>query len=156
MKTEKKTGYITFQQAIEQTPDVAVGFKFGLEALGNHRTKILLTNEQFLNGSIDIDTCTKKKYPDANRWDYALSYNELVYFVEIHPAKTSEVSIVLKKQKWLKDWLNNNAPLINQLKKAQPAYYWISTKNIKILKTSPQYRQLTLANLQPKNQLALS
>ena len=146
---------MTFQQAVEQTPDVATGFQAGLGALGKYRTRIQPTDERFLNGSIDIDSCTREKYPNENRWDYALGYNEVVYFIEVHSANTSEVSVVLKKQEWLKNWLNLKAPLINKLKKAQPAFYWISSNNFNILKSSPQYRRIAQAKLIPFTQLRL-
>ena len=155
MKIKKEKEYITFKQAVKQTPDVANGFYSGLEALGKYRTKIQATDEQLLNGSINIDVCTMRKYPDENRWDYAIAYNEFVYFVEVHPANTKEVSVVLKKRQWLKDWLNKEAKLINQLEKAQPAYYWIRSNNFNILKSSPQYRCLAQAKLIPITQLQL-
>jgi len=155
MKIKKGKEHITFQQAVKQTSDVAAGFQTRLKALGKYHTKIQVTDGSLLNGSIDIDDCTKKKYPDENRWDYALAYNETIYFVEIHSANTSEVSVVLKKHEWLKNWLNQHAPLINQLKKAKPAYYWIGSNNFNILRSSPQYRRIAQANLMPVSRLQL-
>ena len=146
---------MTFQQVVVQTPDVAIGFRAGLGALGKYRAKVQPIDERLLSGSVDLDDCTKKKYPNANRWDYALAYNEIVYFIEVHSANTSEVSVVLKKLGWLRKWLSLDAPLINQLKKAQPAYYWISSNNFNILKSSPQYRRIVQAKLVPITQLQL-
>ena len=155
MKIKREKEHITFEQAVKQTPDVSVGFQTGLKALGKYHAKVQVTDGSLLNGSIDIDDCTRKKYPNENRWDYAFAYNEIVYFIEVHSVNTSEVSIVLKKHEWLKKWLNQHAPLINQLKKAKPAYYWISSNNFNILRSSPQYRRIAQANLIPVSQLRL-
>jgi len=139
---------LTFKQAVEATPDIANGYKNGLSALGQYSNKINAADTRLLNGSVDIDTCTTLKYPNANRWDYALAYSQKVYFVEVHSAKTSEVSAVLRKLQWLKDWLNSHAPEINKMKAQQP-YYWIMSNNNKILKGSSQARQISQAGLKP-------
>ena len=139
---------LTFKQAVEATPDVANGYQIGLGALGQYSNKINAANTRLFNGSIDIDACTTKKYPNENRWDYALAYSQKVYFVEVHSATTSQVSIVLRKLQWLKDWLNLHAPEINKLKAQQP-YYWIMSNNNRILKSSRQARQVAIAGLKP-------
>jgi hypothetical protein len=144
-----------FKQAVEKTPDVASGYKSGLSALGKYSQKMSCGNVRLLEGSVDIDTCTRTKYPNDSRWDYALSYNQKIYFVEVHPASTSEISAILDKLCWLKDWLNQHAPKINQLPKAQPAFYWIQSSNFAILKTSPQFRKIVQHNLKPISRLLL-
>jgi hypothetical protein len=108
---------MTFKEAVETTPEVATGFQSGLTALDSkYKAKISVLDTRLLEGSVDIDLCTTAKYPNDNRWDYAFAYDKKVYFVEVHTANTSEVSVVLKKLQWLKDWLNNKAPNINRLK----------------------------------------
>jgi hypothetical protein len=146
---------MTFRQAAEETPDVADGYQSGLSALGQYSRKVFCSNSRLLEGSIDIDTCTKRKYPSDNRWDYALSYNQKIYFVEVHPANTSEIATVLKKLQWLKGWLNRHAQKINQLPKAQPAFYWIQSGSFAIPKNSPQFRKIVQNNLKPTSQLSL-
>ena len=146
---------LTFKEAVQATPDVQNGYQKGLLALGQYAAKISAKDTSLLDGSVDIDTCTTKKYPLGNRWDYALSYNQKVYFVEVHSANTSEVSTMLKKLQWLKDWLNQKAPEINLLPKMQPAYYWIQSGNFNILKESSQYRQIVQAKLKPRPSLTL-
>ena len=139
---------LTFKQAVETTPDVANGYQTGLGALGQYRNKINAADTRLLDGSVDIDTCTTRKYPNANRWDYALAYGQKVYFVEVHSANTSEVSTVLRKLQWLKDWLISDAPEINKMKAQQP-YYWIMSNNNRILKGSSQARRIAEARLKP-------
>ena len=145
---------LTFKQAVEATPDVANGYRIGLSALGQYSDKINAANTRLLNGSVDIDACTTEKYPNENRWDYALAYSRKVYFVEVHSANTSQVSTVLRKLQWLKDWLNFSAPEINKLKAQQP-YYWIMSNNNHILKGSSQARQISQACLKPISCLKL-
>lgn len=140
---------MTFKEAVEQTADVKTGYKAGLSALGTDSVKIRASDTRLLNGSVHIDAHTAKIYAKDNRWDYAFSYKEEVYFVEVHPADTRDVDTVLKKLRWLKDWLNQHAPKINRLKKAQPAYYWIQTGGCAILKGSSQYRRIAQSGLKP-------
>lgn len=150
-----QTAMSKFQTAVEATPDVAGGYKVGLTALGANSSKIKATDNRLLEGSLDIDHETKKKYPNDNRWDYALSYNGKTYYVEVHPAQTSEVSTMLAKLNWLRKWLREKAPKINALAKAEPAYYWIQSGKCAILNQSRQYRQLRQNNLNPIPSLSL-
>ena len=101
-----------------------------------------------MNGSIDIDSCTTHLYPNDNRWDYAFSYNQKVYFAEVHAANTREVSVVLNKLTWLKKWLVHHAPHINDIKAQQP-YFWIQSKGFAIIPNSPQYKMVVQKGLKP-------
>lgn len=145
----------TFVQAVDSTPDVAGKSKKGLSALGGNSTKIKVTDARKVDGSLDIDCSVKKLYPEESRWDYGVSYNGKVYFVEVHPAMTNEVETVLKKLAWLKQWLKNQAPEISRLKADDP-FHWIQTANNLILPKTSQYRKLAESKLLPKKQLILS
>lgn len=147
---------MTFKKAVEDTPDVATNFRTGLSALGTHSSKVTVSDTTQLQGSIDIDSSTTAKYPQANRWDYAFGYRGEAFFIEVHSANTSEVSTVLKKLQWLKGWLNDQAPEINKLKaKNLPPFYWIQSKGFAILKTSPQYRTAAQNKIMPIIKLTL-
>lgn len=146
----------TFKRAVEATPDIANGFKTGLSALGVYSSKISIASTQLLEGSVDVDSCTMAKYPNASRWDYVFGYNGEAYFVEVHPANTGEVRVVLKKLRWLKDWLYQHAMELNNLKsKSRHPFYWIQSKGFAIPKTSPQFRAAESAGLKPITKLAL-
>lgn len=152
----KKVNSMTFRQAVEATSDITKGFKAGLTAMGTHSRKISVTITQLIDGSVDIDSCTTQRYPNANRWDYAFSYKGEVYFIEVHSANTREVGTVLKKLKWLKEWLIQQAPEINKMKvKSQPAFYWIQSNNCNIPASTPQYRSAVSAGLKPIAKLTL-
>ncbi len=129
-------------------------YQSGLQALGKYSQKIVVVDTSKCEGSIDIDACTTAIYPNANRWDYALAYDSKVYFVEVHSAETSEVSVVLRKLQWLKDWLNEKAPKVRELKAEQP-YYWIQSGKFSILKNSPQAKTIAQSGLRPIPKLIL-
>ena len=147
----------SFKQAVTETPDISKCFQEGLRALGKYSTKIDVKDTKLLCGSIDIDLCTNKKYPQDNRWDYAVCYNSEIFFIEVHSAQTGEVSTVLRKFQWLKDWLNHTAPEINNLKaKGKTIFYWVQSKNFQILPGSSQYKQAKLAGLLPVSKVILN
>lgn len=156
MKIKKATTTFTFKEAIEATPDVRFGYKTGLSALGKNSSKISVSNTSLIGGSLDIDTSTSSHYPTSNRWDYAFDYDGEVFFVEVHSAISSEVSTVIRKLQWLKDWLNTSAPEINKLrvKRIEP-FYWVQSSNFSIPKTTRQYRAAVAKNIVPIPKLVI-
>ena len=145
-----------FQIAIEHTEDVKDGFRTGKQAIKKtDREKIAATDNGKLQGSLDIDSEVKTRYPEDPRWDYALSYDNETHFFEIHPADTSEVDKVVEKAKWLKKWLKNNAPEIDRLPKAEHPYIWIQSGHFAILPTSKNNRKLSTAGITITNKLTL-
>jgi hypothetical protein len=149
-----KTTVMEFKAAVEATSDIKNCYQPGLKGLGSYRTKLSLGNSSLCDGSVDIDECVKGKYPNANRWDYCFGYNNEAYFVEVHSANTSEVSTMLNKLQWLKDWLNSSAPELNKIK-ARPPYYWIMSGKYAILPNSRQARQIATVGLKPISKLSL-
>ena len=85
----KKAKANVFKIAVEKTSDIANCYQTGLQGLGKYSQKIELSETNQCLGSVDIDLCTKAKYPESNRWDYALCYKKEVFFVEVHGAKTA-------------------------------------------------------------------
>ncbi len=156
MKTSKKkkaSKRKTFKEAVESTPNVSTGYKPGLRAFEKDHSKKIIAVNANLKGSLFIDECLTA-IDQGNRWDYAFGYGEEVYFVEVHSANTSEVSTVLRKLTWLKDWLNHSAPEINKLK-AKECYHWLQSGKFDILKNSPQYRLAIQSGILPKATLNL-
>lgn len=145
-----------FQIAVEATPQIENAYNPGLKALKQYSSKIQLTNTNECQGSVEIDESVKLYYPQDNRWDYCFSYKNEVFFVEVHTASTSEVSTVLRKLRWLKDWLHHQAPHINALKaKSKHPFYWIQSSGFHILPSSQQYRQAIQENIKPIGKLSL-
>lgn len=145
-----------FQIAVENTPDVKNGFRTGLQAVKNSdRNKVNVTDPRKLQGSLDIDTQVQKKYPQEPRWDYALSYDDKIYFFEVHSASTSEVDAVIKKLGWLKDWLKNKAPEINKLQKGNQPYTWVQSGSYSILSLGSYAKKLAVNGIKVANSLKL-
>jgi len=116
-KSESKGEAISqneFRKAVESTSDIKNGYKEGLKALRTNSSRIKCHNTAKIEGSVDLDEQTKPLYPGASRWDYAVSISGEVYFLEVHPAETSEVKNVIEKKKWLESWLIEKAPLIKK------------------------------------------
>ncbi len=155
-KKVKKIKTNKFKEAVESTEHVKNCYQDGLRALGAHRNKVELSDTSCCEGSVGIDACVLTKFPINNRWDYTFSYKEEVFFVEVHSANTGEVSAVLKKLQWLKDWLNQHAPEINKLKaKSKPAFYWLQSNGYHISKNSRQERLIVQEGLRPISKLKL-
>lgn len=148
-KTEPKhetTAFMSFEETIESIPDLSGGYCRGLKAMKADSSKIKPLDIKCLSGSVDIDSCTKSKYPTAARWDYAIGYNEKAYFVEVHPANTSNIKEMVKKVDWLKSWLNENGKALEKIKKTE-TLYWVPSGKVAIPKTSPQFRYLAKKHL---------
>ena len=131
-----------FFEAVKATPEVRECYCPGKSGiLKKERNKVELKDSQKCGGSLYIDQCLSDQglYPNDNRWDYAIDYDGKVYFFEFHPAKTSEVSTVLRKLDWLKYWLHHKAPEINALKATtKTPFYWVQSNGYHIPPNSPQ------------------
>jgi hypothetical protein len=148
----------TFKAAVEATPDVKGCYNPGLKALeSKDRKKIVMADTQKCGGSLFIDDCLtkQKKNINENRWDYAIDYAGKVYFVEVHTASSSEVSVVSNKLSWLKGWLINNAPQIEALRAKDKAYYWIQSGRYDIPPHLPQAKRALQLGIKPISKLEL-
>ncbi len=125
-------------------------YRPGLGAVeGKDKKYFTISNTRLIEGSIYIDICSKKiAYKNPNRWDYMIGYNKKLYFVEIHPASTGEVSLVLKKFEWLKEFISC---LSNELKTkiliTNNPFIWVATNGVHIIPTSPQARLLAKSGI---------
>lgn len=145
-----------FQVAIENTEEVQNGFCVGKQALKSvDRNKVVAACQDKLQGSLDIDSQVRELYPNEPRWDYALSYDDRIYFFEVHPAETSEVDRVVNKVKWLKRWLKIHAPEIDRLPKAEHPYTWVQSGRYAILPTAKEKMKLSVAGIATANKLNL-
>ena len=139
------------KEAVDETPDVKGNFRKGLMALkGSDSELIIVPDTRKIGGSLDIDSTTKRLYPNAARWDYAVEYDGETFFIEVHPASTTKLDVMLSKLEWLKGWLKTEAPRIDALKaKSKHPYHWVHTGSSKIVKGSKQYKQLATHKLLP-------
>ena len=109
------------------------------------KNKIKVNSPRELKGSVYIDECLKRRYPNAPRWDYVFGYRDRVYYVEIHPAdNTRKVGEVTAKLGWLKQW-RIFAKNLESLE-GQSTYHWISTgKTLSSIKRG-KYLQMLAQN----------
>ncbi len=153
MANNKKSA---FQEAVENTPEVKAGYCSGLKAVkGSDRSKIVSSKTLLINGSLDIDSCVKGIYPKENRWDYAISYNDEITFLEIHPAYDKEIVVLQRKLSWLKAWLKSKAPLINALPMSDKPFCWVPSGENGFLSTSVSRKKIALLGISYENRLIL-
>lgn len=139
----------TFEGVIKSIPMISNAFKMGLQALeSKDAAKVKPENPRDLSGSVFLDKCLEKTNPHDARWDYVIGYREKAYFVEVHPANTSNVDEVVKKKCWLEAWIHSKAESLQTIV-AGSGYYWIASGKVAILPNSPQARKIA------KNRLIL-
>lgn len=158
---------MTFKEAVAAAaPPVDAAYKPGKQALERrHRGKVDCADRQRLTGSINLDEALAREpgYANQPRWDYGLGYRpesgpECAVWVEVHSATTSEVSKVLRKLEWLRDWLNAEAEQLQKLTAAASGarFVWVASKGIQISGNSPQARLLSSSALsKPRKRLLL-
>ena len=139
-----------FKSALEKTSDLKNGYSEGLKALGNYSAKVSISVRDALLGSCDIDGCTKALYPEDSRWDYVIGYDQKAWFVEVHPACTSNVDDMIKKVLWLEQWLKEKGRELAAIRNDN-VHYWIPSGKVRITKTSRQYRALAKHGLRITN-----
>lgn len=141
---------LSFKEAVTRTPDISTGFKEGLSAFGEYSKKIIIPDSISIEGSVDIDKETMLLYPQDNRWDYVFSCENNLYYIEVHSANTREVSTVVKKLQWLKQWLSNRAPeLIKLTDYGKFPFFWVQSSNCQIPKHLPQYKKAVSHKIKP-------
>ncbi len=138
---------MNFTEAIQSISEIAECLENGLQALerqDKRRIKVNLSRD--LKGSVYIDKCLERRYPNAPRWDYVFGYKDRVYYIEVHPAdNTRKVREVTAKLRWLKQWRKHSAKNLEVLE-GQSTYHWISTgKTVSSVKRG-KYLQILAQN----------
>ena len=141
-----------FQQAVSDTPDLGGdAYCPGLRALTDEHRERVEPGEVKILGSVNIEETLHRRYPNEPHWDYAIGVQKgnmpYAVWLEVHPASTSNVSEVLSKLRWLKEWLSSQATQLHALTPPQRAYHWIATNGVHVVPNSPQARQLAQAGL---------
>lgn len=134
------------REICSRSDGLRVYFKPGLGAIQNRdRGKIKVPYTSLLSGSVNLDEAAKPSHPNANRWDYAIEYAGKIFFIEIHPANTSEIDTVIRKVVFVKGWLAAIAPEMLRLP-GPGKFYWVSsgTTDLRINPNSAQARKLAL------------
>ena len=150
---------MTFREAVEDAPPPVNGaYREGIQALEHrHRGHVTCGDSRRLTGSIDLDKALAREpdYANAPRWDYGVGYRprngpEQAVWVEVHSATTKEVSAVLRKLQWLRDWLSGDAEQLMRMTNATAEdrrYVWIAGASVRIPGNSPQARRLNTSGI---------
>lgn len=133
-----------FKDIIQKIEILKGCYQSGLQALGSNSLSIQVENTRLCEGSIDLDNCLKEIYPSENRWDYVVGYENKSYFIEVHPADTSDVKVIIKKAEWLKKLLDNEAEKLKVI--SHQIFYWIATSGVK-LKGNKYQKQLAQSKI---------
>lgn len=142
---------MSFKNDITLTPDISTCYRPGLRGVKTSDKKYFqCRNTSNIEGSVDIDSCLASKYPNENRWDYVIGYDDQNYFIEIHPASTSNISEIIAKKNWLMQWLRNQrSPLLQR----SYSFHWIATGKVNIRKGSPQMNRLSSSGIKGPKKL---
>lgn len=158
---------MSFKKAVlAEPPPVNGAYRTGKQALENrHRGLVTCEDPRRLTGSIHLDSVLARQpgYADAARWDYGLGYRPAAekreQVVEVHSATTKEVAAVLRKLRWLQDWLNAGAGHLKRMTdrtNSDIRFVWIASAGVNIPQNSRQARQLSQSAIQrPRRQLSL-
>ncbi len=129
----------SFVDAVKAAPPpVPSALQQGKQALSRgHRAQVQCNDEARWTGSIELDEALRAEpqHASASRWDYGLGYKnpeglESALWVEVHPAETGEVSTVLKKLRWLKEYLRADCPELWSLTGGTPEqlrFVWVAS-----------------------------
>jgi len=144
MPATKPSRSNAFRDAIDQAEHLTL--HEGLQAIAEGKGMIRAPKPV---GSVNIDRDCKPHYPQTNRWDYAIGVvnakSTKVHYVEVHPAETNEVKVVIRKLEWLREFLEREAQAA--LKKLPSECHWLASGRVRIPKTTPQYRRLQLSQI---------
>lgn len=136
---------MTFRRAVEKTVDLNDGWRPGLDALGSDRSRVTSSSPRAIAGSVNVEACLRKRRKTDRHWDYAVGYkpsnrsDEVVYWVEVHPAYDHEIKVMKQKLTSLLKWLSESAP---RLKEMEGDFVWIGSGKIGFTRGSTQIRQL--------------
>jgi len=142
---------VKFKKAVDATRHLAGAWKPGLQALRSQDSPhIQAENPQRLLGSADVDKALAPIEPNANRWDFTIGFqhanrkHEFIYWVEIHTGSDKEISVVLKKLEWLKNWLRNDG---RELAKFERDIVWVASGGTSFTSGSTQIKKLASVGL---------
>ena len=153
-----------FRSAVEAaSPPVSKAYAPGIQALQrSHRRLVSCPDGDRITGSIDLDSALQAMQPNAPRWDYGIGYRldhrEHAVWIEVHSAQTSKVREVLRKLRWLKDWLASDGVSLQRLTTADgpvPAFVWIASGSNRLPSTTRQAKLAAQEGVYPRKRLQL-
>jgi len=138
---------MNYKEAVNNTEELSNAYQPGIHALSRtDRNRIVVKDSYRLAGSVNLETSVRRAYPEKPIWDYGIGWrtsrrNERAIWIEVHSADSGHVNDIIKKVRWLKDWLYQKAPMLKEITH-ENGYVWIASGGIALSKTSQQARQL--------------
>lgn len=130
---------MTFREAVAAGPEpLRDAFQPGKLAMkGEHRGKVECADTRRWRGSTDLDAAYARLQPTSHRWDYGLGFRErngveVAVWIEVHPATTGEVEVILRKYEWLCGWLKTEARELAALSRrasGERSFFWLATES---------------------------
>lgn len=139
---------MTFQQAVDKIPQLKGQWQTGLGALrAEDKPHVQPDDPRLLRGSVDVDKAHQKvkKHAQSNRWDFAIGFQhtnrkkEFIYWLEIHTGSDSEISVMLRKLEWLRDWLKQEGKALSDF---DCQYVWAPSGATNFTKRARQVKAL--------------
>lgn len=136
----------SFRAAANASQALRQHVKSGLHALRRtDRTRVRARQPRRITGSLSLDEALAGTHPNSPRWDYGVGYRpsknaeDVVHWIEIHPATDGEVESVETKLIWLKQWIRDEAPVLGRM---ECRFIWVSSGRTCLTPTSPALRRL--------------
>jgi len=139
-----------FESAVKAAPALSGHYRPGLQGLRNvDRRRIHTERPRQIRGSIDLDSALRPSQPNQPIWDYCvgLSKNrdeDRALWLEVHPASSRHVDEVLKKWRWLRRWLPEQAPALDRM---SAHYIWLASGSVALPANSPQRRRIAQSGI---------
>ena len=146
-----------FSVAVQDTPELARHLHSDLDALDRaHLSRIVVSPQKRLCGSVNIDDALRQSLPNAHRWDYAIGYRvtnkvDRTFYAEFHRAEPGEVPNVSRKKDWLDEWIKGNA----MARLEDRVFAWVSAGPIRFPPNSPVRRVISSRGLRLVRRLCL-
>jgi hypothetical protein len=144
-----------FHQAVCRIQVLSDAYKPGLKALKEiDKNRLECRETRRLTGSVNLEETFRSYHPDETIWDYGIGWkknqtDDVVIWIEVHPASSSHIREIIAKVAWLKKWLNandENRNLSNMTRK-EDGYVWIASGRVSFQRTAKQARQLAQAGV---------
>ncbi len=142
---------MTFREAVDASSDLKGAWEAGLQALREaDRQRLSPEETRRLRGSVYVEGRLETRYPSQRQWDYAIGFqptnftDEVVYWIEVHPANNREVKVVLEKLEALRKWLREQATELNRMRRS---FIWVSSGKTTFTLTTAQRKRFTLLGL---------
>lgn len=138
---------MVFKEAVSKTKELSDAYFAGIQALTEtDRNRIRCEYTHRLSGSVNLENSLRSRYIGKPIWDYGIGWraprkSECAIWIEVHFADSGHVEDVLKKVRWLKNWLRVKAPTLMDMTR-EKGYVWIASGSVSLSSTSRQARQL--------------